>query len=164
MRKAKTYFNNPETIEELKEKYRKLVKMLHPDNGGDENEFKAMQSEFTKLYKALKNIHRAVNGEHYEKDNGSKETAEQFMDIIEKIIHMDGCVIEIMGSWVWVSGDTKKYADILKEIGFWWSSAKKAWYYTGGVHQKRRGSYSLNQLRKKWGAVEVETEKQEAIG
>ena len=40
------YFNNVTTLEQLKEIYRRLCIAMHPDRGGSEEEFKAMQSEY----------------------------------------------------------------------------------------------------------------------
>lgn len=40
------YFSNVATLEQLKEIYRRLCIAMHPDRGGSEEEFKAMQSEY----------------------------------------------------------------------------------------------------------------------
>ena len=39
---AKRYFNNPETLEELRKQYKELLKKYHPDNGGSEEVTKAI--------------------------------------------------------------------------------------------------------------------------
>ena len=43
---TKRFFADNLTTEELKKAYRKLCKELHPDNGGNEDEFKRMQAEY----------------------------------------------------------------------------------------------------------------------
>ena len=40
------YFSNISTIEELKNKYRQYVVIMHPDKGGSEADFKEMQAEY----------------------------------------------------------------------------------------------------------------------
>lgn len=133
------------------------------DNGGDAEEFKRMQQEYQKAFDRLKNVHKTQNGETYEKQ--TTETAAEFMDIIEKIIHFDGVKVEIIGSWIWLTGNTMAYKEEIKEAGFWWSKSKKSWYYNGETEKKHkiRGHYNMNQLREKWGSVEVEKEERQRI-
>lgn len=156
------YFTGCETIEDIKRTFKELAKKLHPDNGGDAEEFKEMMSQYTEAFNNLKNIHSSVNGGTYEK--ATAETAEQFADIINKVIFMDGVNVEIIGSWVWLSGNTYIYKDQIKVAGFFYSKSKKSWYYNGEEKKShRRGHYSMKQLRSKWGSVEVETEPTKAL-
>ena len=156
------YFDNCKTAEELKKAYHKAAAKLHPDNGGSEEEFKKMQSEYMKAFDRLKNIHTNAAGEQYEKE--STENATDYMEIINKVIHFEGVTIEIIGSWIWLSGDTRAYKDEIKAAGFWWSKNKKAWYYNGDDKKsRRRGHYSMEELRDKWGSEEVKSQSRERI-
>lgn len=158
------YFNGCKTIEDVKKVFKEYARKLHPDNGGDEEAFKIMMQEYNEAFKRLKNVHANMNGETYESEKESQETPEQFAKIINKLIFMQGVKIEIIGSWIWLSGNTMTYKDDIKAAGFWWSKSKKAWYYTGETdHKKRRGHYSMNGLRERWGSVEVEKGSQKAI-
>ena len=156
------YFTECKTAEELKKAYRKAAARLHPDNGGSEEEFKAMQAEYMKAFDRLKNIHTNAAGETYEKE--TSENAADYMEIINKVIHLEGVNIEIIGSWIWLSGYTMEYKEEIKAAGFWWSKNKKAWYYNGdGKKSRRRGRYSMDQLREKWGTEEVKKTRQERL-
>ena len=74
------YFKNCHTAEELKKEYRKLAMKLHPDIGGDGEEFKAMQAEFEKLWERLKNVHQNAKGETYTKTSDTTtETPQEFI-------------------------------------------------------------------------------------
>lgn len=158
------YFKDCRTIEEVKQAFKDLVKRLHPDNGGNEEEFKTMMQDYNTAFNLYKNIHTNAAGETYESERKTTETPEQFAEIINKVIFMEGVKIEIIGSWVWLSGNTMIFKDQIKAAGFWWSKSKKAWYYTGEKeHQKRRGHYSMSGLRDKWGSVEVEREEQKRL-
>lgn len=149
------YFNDCTTAEELKKAYHKAAAQLHPDNGGSEDEFKKMQGDYTAAFSRLKFTHKTASGETYQKE--TQETAAEFMDIIDKIIHMEGAKIEIIGSWIWVSGNTMIHKETLKNAGFWWSKAKKAWYYNGEKeYKRRRGNYTMKKLREKWGTREID--------
>lgn len=157
------YFKDCRTIEEVKHLFKEYARQLHPDNGGDPEEFKAMMGEYQKVFEILKNVHMSADGETYEKE--SAETPEQFAAIIEAVIHLHGVVIEIIGSWVWVSGTTFPYREQLKEAGFVWSKSKKSWYHTGNPEHvsRRRGRYSMTQLRDRWGTQEVQTKEQQLL-
>ena len=50
------YFNNVNSIEELKKEFRTLCITMHPDKGGDPSEFKTMLAEYQKLSKFIKDL------------------------------------------------------------------------------------------------------------
>lgn len=161
--KAMKYFNNINTIEELKSRFFKLAKELHPDNGGSAEEFSAMRAEYEKLFERLKNTHRSADGGTYTKE--SAEVPAEFADIIEKIIHFQGVKIEIIGSWIWCSGNTKPHAEELKNLHFLFSRSKKAWFYKGADAHKTRRAYckTLDKVREKYGSQTVKNREQECI-
>jgi len=65
------YFNNIHNAEELRKAYRQNVINMHPDRGGNEEEFKAMQAEFEALKKQYQ------NGTAYNYESRQTETAEE---------------------------------------------------------------------------------------
>lgn len=68
------YFANIKTAEELRKVYRELCLTLHPDKGGNEEDFKAMQAEFESLKAAFMNGNA---GTSYTYTNTHTETAEE---------------------------------------------------------------------------------------
>lgn len=158
------YFTNCKTAEELKKEYRRLAKELHPDLGGDTEEFKVMQNEFEKMWERLKNVHKNSEGETYTKE--STETAEEFIHIIEVLTPLKDILVEICGSWVWVSGNTKEHKDILKELKFKYAHKKQAWYYhTEPYKKKGKRELTLDEIRDMFGShsYQKKTEKQLAL-
>ena len=152
------YYSGCHTIEDVKATFKKLVKQLHPDNGGDAEAFKAMMNEYTEAFKRLKNVHKTQEGETYTARQESQETPEEFAELIEKLMRMDGVKIEIIGSWIWLTGNTMLHKEEIKELHFFWSKSKKAWYFNGAEKKSRRkGHYSMDGLRGKWGSQEVGT-------
>ena len=156
------FFDDCKTLDDVKRTFKELAKKHHPDCGGDADTFKAMIQDYERAFNRCKNIRTSTTGETYEK--ATTETAAQYADIISAFIHVDDLTIEIIGSWVWITGNTYKYKDDLAAHGFIWSYSKKAWYNPGEKLQgKRRGHYSMNKLRERYGSEVVETEKQERI-
>ena len=107
----------------------------------------------------VKNIRRNEKGEKYTKE--TSETMEEFKEVIDKIIHFKNVNIEIIGSWIWLTGDTRTYKEIIKELGFRWSKNKIAWYYHKDEFRKRSSKVlSLDDIREKFGSERVQTTRQ----
>jgi curved DNA-binding protein CbpA len=148
-----TYFNpTPKTAEELKAMYRKLAFTHHPDRGGSNEAMKQVNNEYDALFPKLKDIHQTKDGETYTSRQASTETAEHFKDLIAELMKMDGITIEVIGCFVWVTGDTKPNKDRLKALGFQWHSKKYAWYLAPEDYRKRsRRDYGLDEIRQMYG-------------
>ena len=151
---GKNYFENCKTAEDLKKAYKKLARELHPDNNRDRDttgEFQRMQEEFEKAWSCLKDVHVNKEGETYTKE--TTETAAEFMDLINKLLNLPGIEIELCGSWIWVTGNTKPCRDELKKFGFRWANNKAAWYYHRDPYRKKsKTSMSLDDIRRMYGS------------
>ena len=144
------YFNNCETIEQLKKEYKKLAFANHPDRNGDVEVMKAINNEYEEALNNLK-----LNGNKADKE--STEVASEFIEIINSIINLEGLVIEIVGSWIWITGNTKEHKEVLKANGFYYASKKKAWYLKPSDYKsKSRKHYSLDEIKNKYGSTQVE--------
>ena len=153
------YFTECKTAEQLKKSYKNWAKMLHPDNGGNAEEFKLMQAEFSEMWNRLKDVHINADGETYTKETA--ETAGEFMDIIEILIHLTGVQTEICGKWIWCSGNTKLHKNTLKALGFHWAKNKNAWYYhTEPYRRHNNREYSLDEIRDLYGSHRYTEQKQ----
>jgi curved DNA-binding protein CbpA len=150
------WFNNPQTLEDLKKQYKKLVFAHHPDKGGRTEDMQEINAEYDKLFARLKNVHKSASGETYTAKEETTETPEQFKEIIEKLIHLDGIEIEICGSWLWITGNTYENRETLKSLSFKYSKNKNAWYWhEAGYRKLSRKSFSLEEIRDLWGSERV---------
>jgi len=149
----KKYFTPPpETLEDLKTMYRKLAMQHHPDRGGSDEAMKAVNNEYDTLFPRLKDVHRTKEGKTYTARTKSTETPDQFKDLITELMKMDDIVIEIIGSFVWVTGNTRPYKERLKTLKFQWHSKKVAWYLKPEGYRKRhQKEYDLDEIRSMYG-------------
>ena len=152
------WFNNPKTLEELKKQYKHLAIKHHPDLGGNTADMQEINAEYDRLFEKLKNTHSTADGKTYTAKADTTETATDFKDIINKLIHFNGIHIEICGSWIWITGCTIDYKDELKQMQFRWSKSKKAWYYHRDEYRKTtKKTYSLDEIRDLYGSQTVNT-------
>jgi DnaJ-class molecular chaperone len=142
----------PQTLEELKAQYRKLAMQHHPDRGGDTETMKAINAEYDKLFPKLKDVHKTKTGETYTARQATTETAEHFKDLISELMKMEDIVIEVIGCFVWVTGNTRPHKEQLKALKFQWHSKKIAWYLAPEDYRKRsRKDYDLDEIREMYG-------------
>ena len=137
-------------LDELKAEYRRLVKKYHPDCGGTDEIMKEINNEHDRLFEELKAKHNAKADEFHQ----TTETAEEFRKIIEALLNLDGLVVELCGSWLWISGQTMKHKDALKAAGCRWSSNKKMWYWRHEEEGRRwhKGNRTIGEIRTKYGS------------
>ena len=155
----KWFTPTPKTLEKLKTMYRTLAMKHHPDCGGNTADMQAINAEYDILFNELKDIHTNASGETYRATTNEKP--EQFRNIIEKLITLDGVVIEIVGSWLWLTGNTYIHREQIKAIGFRWANSKKAWYYHTDEYRKTsRKTFTLDEIRDLYGSQTITSKPQ----
>lgn len=146
------YFENVQTLDDLKRAYRLLAMKHHPDVGGDLATMTAINNEHDELFELLKKQQnaKAQDGKTY----ATTETPEEFREIIETLLRMDGLEVELCGSWLWIGGETKKHKEALKAAGCRWSRKKGLWYWHHAEDGSRRhrGSKSMEEIRETYGS------------
>lgn len=152
-----SYFKECKNLEDVKKTFRMLAKKFHPDLGGNAETFKKINNEYEEAFEYFKNEYNS-KAENEKKQN--TETPEEFRDIINILIKLDGLEIEICGTWLWLSGNTYIYKDIIKSLNFRWSKGKKKWYFYNGITSKNhkiKGSKTMEQIRSKYGSEVIES-------
>lgn len=156
-------FENIFNFADLRKAYHKASRKAHPDMGGSTEEMQRVNAEYEK---AVKRIERT--GERFEDaaetatdtaENAHKTTAAdmaEYAEILQKLFSLDGIEIELCGSWLWITGDTRTVKDYLKEWGCKWSKNKSAWYwYSGEYHRHSKRRFSLDEIRDMHGSETI---------
>lgn len=156
------WFKDVLTLNELRKKYKQLVIQFHPDNGGSEDILKEINSEYNILFKKLKNSFE--HSESYQQANDRQRQAydsvkdQKIREMIVKLSRFQELTIELCGTWIWVSGNTKKYKEELKSLGLNYASQKKCWYIHWDEFVKRgTKSSSMSHIRSKYGSMIINT-------
>ncbi len=144
-------FKGVEGINEAKKIYKTLAKKLHPDMaGGDTESFKILNAVYTDLI------------EHKIYFSNDIKIDIELEKVISLILHFENIVIELVGSWIWVSGDTKEIKEKLKELGFKWASKKKMWYF-GEMKGRNPKEKSLDEIKAKYGSETLKKKERKKI-
>lgn len=151
LEEIKNEFRNVEEISEAKKIYKQLAKILHPDKiGGDEESFKLLNTFYNKLI------------EHKIYFSNNIKIDIELEKVISLLLHLDNLTIEIVGQWLWVSGDTKEHKEKLKELGFKWASKKKMWYF-GELKGRNHKEQSIEDIKAKYGSETLKSKEKKQI-
>jgi len=85
-------------------------------------------------------------------------------DAINAIINCEGLIIEVCGNWVWLTGETLKHKNFIKEAKFKWASQKKMWYFRPEEWKSsNRQNNSMDDIRITHGSISIKTKPMQEI-
>lgn len=146
------FFKDCKDLNEVKMTYKTLAKANHPDKGGDVEIMKAINAEYETACKLVMKK-EGFTSEQFESDLLDLNA---YRDAVNAIIHLDDLIIELVGKWVWVTGNTRTHKDILKGAGYFYASKKQAWYFRTAENKVgRKSGQSLDSIKSKYGSVSV---------
>ena len=156
------HFSSVTSLDELKLQYKKLAFKNHPDRGGKTEVMQEINSEYEQLLNRI--INEASKDQYQDSSENGRgfwssrsehsEVEKKVKQAIDAIINLDGLDIEIIGVWVWVSGDTKPHKETLKEASFVWNRVQAKWVFIG-KKSNGRGRMTLDQMRELHGSQKV---------
>jgi hypothetical protein len=136
----------------LKKAYRAACLKHHPDKGGSLEIMKLVNA----AYDFLKNCDTWWTGEQARAAKKTTPLTDTMQKMIDKLVNLPGLKIEIIGSWLWVSGMTYAHKDLLKSLKMRFSGNKKAWYYHEDDYRKKgKKQFDMNEIREMHGSETI---------
>jgi len=150
------FFENVTTLTELRKEYRRLAFIYHPDKGGDTVLMQILNDRYERLSEKFikENVDFSEGRKEYE-----MQVSEEIRDMLDRIMFLKGVDIEVIGGWIWITGNTFSVRTTLKSLGFLFSHPKTAWYWHKGEYRKKNGKIqSMDEMRDFWGSQKIETQ------
>lgn len=160
------YFLGATTVEEIKARYRRLAFSHHPDRGGDAEVMKVVNRQY---HEELRQCHGETSRDStgHEHTYHYNETVEQaVMDKLGELLRLALPNIRIMlvGTWIWIDGETKPLKEKLKVQGFRWHGQREKWYWHTGRYRRGQSRGEFDQLAAKYGYREFGGRQRRKIG
>jgi len=152
------YFNDCSTVEETKKLYKELALKNHPDLGGSTTIMQEINAQYEAKLKRLDG-HTSTDKQGtthtYKYD---PETENKLMEIIDKLLSLKMINVDIflVGTWIWIDGETKAYKEELKALKCRWHSTRKLWYFAISSNRRyRKSGEGINDIAEAYGATKI---------
>jgi hypothetical protein len=144
------FFQGLTSVEDIKSTYRTLARQHHPDLGGSLETMKMLNSQY---HAKLKSVNGSQSGEHTY--NYNQKIEQDIIDKINELLLLSDVIVDLIGTWIWVRGETKPHREKLKELGCFWHAGRKVWYWKPkGFGRSRSNPGSLDSLALKYGCTQ----------
>lgn len=156
------YFKNCYGIQQIKDEFRRLAFIYHPDICGEHRTMQEINRQYHERLKSKDGTEvkgKSKEGKEFKytyRYDFSKENG--LTDMLYKVVGLQLPLvnIEVVGCWLWLTGETKQHKDAIKAIGCRFSGDKQAWYWHEGGYRKRNGNkYSMGAIRSMFGSAEI---------
>jgi hypothetical protein len=151
------------TEQQIKKRFHELMLIHHPDRGGNLQICLEIVGQYHESLKNCQYTGCEYNGEKqaYRYNEAMEKEFEEAMDWA---MTLSFCKVELIGTWLWVSGKTFPISNKFRERGFHWASKKHAWCFHVGLWRRNKRHFALDDLRAKYGyEVLKEEEDQKAM-
>jgi curved DNA-binding protein CbpA len=147
-----------DTVAEIKKAYRKLCSLHHPDKGG---RVETMQDINAQYHAKLKSVHGTTSVDEVGNDHIYRYDEDLEQGLIDKIDELiksgltSSLDAVLIGTWLWVSGDTKPHKEGLKTLKFRWHSKRGLWYWHEGKYRSRQSRLGIDSIAAQYGASKI---------
>lgn len=158
------YFSSSMTAAEAKREYYKLIFEFHPDRaiitGRDKAECERVCKVINAEYdEGCKRGWREVADDGFRAEDMGSDERTFYADTLTGLTRTP-LRVELVGSWLWIFGNTLPWQGYLKELGCHWAKTKQAWCWHVGEYHKPRKRYTMNEVRGLFGSMVLQEEKE----
>ena len=160
---------NPMTIAGLKVSFRVQALKYHPDRNPHGLEMMKIINAANVLLQEQSKYWAFGSEERkkqFYKDHTNPSITEEMDEVLDILRKFKDITVEIIGTWIWVSGTTEPYKDTLKHMGFWHSPKRDAYYWKPADWKpvdKKGKDYTMEDLRKIFYTEKFKTDPDEDI-
>lgn len=148
------FFREVSTLQELKTTFKTLILFWHPDRNASEHaeeNTKLIIIEYQYLLKTGNFENEFSSSTNLENELLNKDN---YINVINTLSKIDGLIIELVGGWLWISGNTYANKDVIKSVGCSFAPKKKLWYYRDDEYKVRRGGVKdIEDIKSKYGVA-----------
>lgn len=140
------------TERDIKITYKRLAIKYHPDKNPLGGELmKAVNAAFDFLMANFEKVNQYQSAD----ENAHYNYGEELENVLNVLSSLSGVIYEVIGNWVWISGDTREHKETLKEVGCKWAAKKKQWFYRPEEHKSsyNRREHSIDEIREMYGTA-----------
>jgi hypothetical protein len=145
-------------LDQITKNYRQIIKVAHPDQGGTSAWFIAVRQAYQIILAQYQYVHTSFDGNGQTKQetvNIPEELQKKLSELLDNITD-ELLIIQIMGEWLWCTGNTYPNREKLKELNFKFSKNKLAWYWHNGEYSKKHHKkYSLDEIESLHGKIKI---------
>ena len=149
------YFNSCTTIADIKKLYRQLCSKNHPDRGGDLEVMKAVNVEYKEVLQNFDGkVEQGSDGKAHTYTYNENIEEELMVKINELLaLNLSDIEIDLIGTWLWISGNTKQCKEQLKALKCKWHSKRKVWFFSMQKKTRYNKKASLSDLAASYGCT-----------
>lgn len=158
------YFNTLNEVNQIKKEYHRLALTNHPDRGGDTAIMQAINAAYKEaLARCDGQTSKGFNGKNHTYTY-NQEIEQAVIDKIYEILShkLEGIELELVGTWVWVGGETYPHRNILgKELKMNFMREHQRWAWHNGPRYRRKSKMSYTEIKTAYGSKAYKAEDQE---
>ena len=141
---GKKYFSNIATLEDVRQQF-----LAHIATGKKPS--KAFFEQYLTVAEQFKSEHVSMEGKSFKRE--AKTSAEDFAKMVLSIKTMQGVKLELVGRYLWASGNTYSFKNDLKNYGFIWNRKRSVWMWQDlGTGKGLSSKLDTESLKSKYGA------------